>query len=239
MRFEWLSGPGAGAPELIHQESNSGDTIALVFTGQELTEFVTDPGLHGELADWLPWAPSGDPKGIADEPQPSEIAYLDVADYQALVIYGAPPSIDVTPANDEGGHALGEFAYGTVGGAIPDYQATGLPFMLGSDADNLLESLSDEGLQGLGPADTLEILATLALDAGGEADTFLLTDLDIADLIGDYDQTLLPGLAGGDAALLDHYLTEGQPAFDPFVPGGSITIEIDDGSAAANTHILT
>ena len=55
MRFEWLSGPGAGAPELIHQESNSGDTIALVFTGAELTEFVTDPGLHGELADWLPW----------------------------------------------------------------------------------------------------------------------------------------------------------------------------------------
>jgi hypothetical protein len=133
---------------------------------------------------------------------------------------------------------LGEFAYGTAGGAGPDYQDAGLPFMLGSDADNLLESLSDPGLQGFGPADALEVLATLAPDAGGEANTFLLTGLDIADLIGDYDQTLLPGLAGGDAALLDHYLGEGQPAFDPFVPG-AIIIEIEDGSAAAYTHILT
>ena len=93
MRFEWLSGPESSSPELIHQDGASGDTIAVVFTGAELAD-VTDHELHGELADWLPAAPAGQ----AELP---ETAYVDVGDYQALVIYGAPPSIDVTPANDE------------------------------------------------------------------------------------------------------------------------------------------
>lgn len=239
MRFEWLSGPGAAAPELLHQENISGDTIALVFSGVELTEFVTDPGLHGEIADWVAWAPAAsDPQGLAGEPQPSDIAYLDAADHQALVIHGAPPSIDVTPANDKGGHALSQFLYGTADGALLEYQDTGFPFMLGGDGDNLLGSLSDHGLQGVGAADALELHAGIAPDAGGEANTFLLTDLTIADLIGDYDQALLPGLASRDPALLDDYLAGGQPALHYFVPS-AITIEIEDGSAAANTHILT
>ena len=86
------------------------------------------------------------------------------------------------------------------------------------------------------PPTGLGALAGLAPDAGGEGTIFLLTGLDIADLIADYDQALPPGLAGGEVAFLDHYLAAGPPT-DPSVTG-AITIEIDDGSATANTHIL-
>ena len=230
MRFEWLSGPDAASPELIHQDSVSGDSIAVVFTGAELTEFVTDPELHGELADWLPW----DPAGQAELP---ETAYLNVGDYEALVIYGAPPSIDVSPANDEAGHALGAFFYGSAAGALAAYQDSLVPLTLGSDDANLLESLGDDGLHGAAVPDGLGALAGPAAEAGGEGTTFVLTDLDIVDLIVDYDHAQVPGLGGGDAAFLDHYLAADPPATDPFGTG-AITIEIDDGSATTNTHIL-
>ena len=234
MRFEWLSGEGAGAPELLHQESSSGDTIALVFTGVELTEFVTDPGLHGELADWVAWVPAGGAPKLSADASP-EIAPLDAADYQALVIHGAPPSIDVTPANDEGGQAWGEFVIGTAEGTFPIYPDGGVPLTLDSDGDTLLQSLGDHGLPGVEAVDALESLAGLVPETGAQANTFLLTNLDIADLIADYDQVPLPGLSGGEGALLHDDLATG-PLNHP-VP--TIIVEIDDGSAAANTHILT
>ena len=173
------------------------------------------------------------PAGQAELP---ETAYVDVGDYQALVIYGAPPSIDVTAANDDFGLGLGEFFYGNAEGALADYSDTGLAFTLGSDDANILESLGDDGLHGSPTTDLPGTLAGLAPDAGGEGTIFLLTGLDIADLIADYDQALPPGLAGGEAAFLDHYLAAGPPT-DPSVTG-AITIEIDDGSATGNTHIL-
>src|SRR3990170_5254123 len=147
MRFEWLSGTETVAPELIHQKGGAGDTIALVFTGEELNEFVSDPKLHGELTDWLAGSPDTavphQPASSADARTP-ENAYLDLADHPAHVIYGAPPSIDTTPANDEAGYAFigsdpSQLLYGGADEALTEYQditATVMPSQ-GSESDAL------------------------------------------------------------------------------------------------------
>lgn len=245
MRFEWLSGGDGGSPELIHHESGPGDTIALVFTGDELREFVSDPALHGELADWFAeTAVLHDPASTAEVPIP-EIAYLEVPHQPALVIYGAPPSIETIPANDEAGYVftaidIGRFLYGDAEGVVTEYHAaspTGMPGQA-HDTDALLVALGDDGLHGGAGADALETAGQLSAQAsGGDANTFLLTHLDIADLIGDYDQIQGPA-SNWDAELFDPYLGAGQGAPDHAGPG-TIMIEIEDGSGVASTHILT
>jgi hypothetical protein len=244
MRFEWLSGGEGGSPELIHQESGPGDTIALVFTGDELREFVSDPALHGDLTDWFAGAPVA---AVLHDPIPAEaptpdIAYLELPDQAALVIYGAPPGIEAIAANDEAGYAftandIGPFLYGDAEGSVTEYQPTSSPDQ-GHDTDPLLVALSDDGLHGGAGADVLETAGQLGTQAsGGDANTFLLTHLDIADLIGDYDQIQGPA-ANWDAELFDHYVGAGQGLPDHGGPG-TIMIEIEDGSGVASTHILT
>ena len=244
MRFEWLSGGEGGSPELIHQESGPGDTIALVFTGDELREFVSDPSLHGDLTDWFAGAPV---TAVLHGPTPAEaptpeIAYLELPDQPALVIYGAPPSIEAIAANDEAGYGftandIGRFLYGDAEGSVTEYQATNSPDQ-GHDTDALLVALSDDGLHGGAGADVLETAGQLGAQASGaDANTFLLTHLDIADLIGDYDQIQGPP-SDWDAELFDHYLATAQGP--PSHAGtGTIMIEIEDGSGIASSHILT
>jgi len=247
MRFEWLSGSQTVYPELIHHEGGAGDTIALVFTGEELSEFVSDPALHGELSDWLAASPDTallhDPASSADARTP-EIAYLDLAHDPAYVIYGAPPGIDPKPANDEAGYAssgdLDQFFYGGTDGAVTEYQDKSPKVVFGQsdESDALLGALGDGGLHGAGGEDFLDAVGRLdPQTAGADGNTFLLTDLNIADLIGDYDQARHPGLAGGDAELFDHYLAAAQSPPAHAGPG-TITIEIEDGSGTATAHIL-
>jgi len=243
MRFEWLSGGEGGSPELIHEHGGPGDTIALVFTGDELRELVSDPSLHGELADLI----AGNVTAVlynpaAAETPASDIAHLEIPHQTALVTFGVPPSIEAIPANDEAGYGftasdMGQFLYADGEGAVTEYRATITPER-GHDTDALLVALGDDGLHGGAGADMLETAAQLgAPTPGGEANTFLLTHLAIADLIGDYDQ-VQHAPTSWDTELFDHYLAAAQ-AVPSHAGTGTIMIEIEDGSGVASTHILT
>ena len=219
---------GEGASAFVQQAGDgSEDSIQLVFTGEQHAEFLSDPGLHVDLADWL----IGSEEQIvmhdpASNDEAQELGWLDWGEQPVFVVYGAPPGIEATPANDEAGYMF-------LGG----YDE---PFLNGGDDarhDELLGALGDSTFDGPQGEDILTAAARLGTEAHSENNSnFLLTNLDIGDLIGDYDQVQGSGVSDLDAQLFDHYLVTAQSAPDPAFPG--MTIEIEDDLGGAATHIL-
>ena len=198
-----------------------GHTINLVFSGAELGELAAYSGLHGHASDWLACAP--EPIVLSNPAWMEAPGPETVSDHQVFVVYGdAPPSIEFTPANDAGGTA-----------------APGVSNLLVPDAgEALLASLNDDGLIGAAPGEALETAAASAQPPQQEdgAETFVLTNLDINDLLSDIEQAADSGVSVGNADFF-------ETAFAPVPPPepaclGNVTIEIEDDLGLAATHII-
>ena len=208
--------PDTGATSVAGAGNEDGQTINLVFTGAELGAFVAYSALHGQASDWFARAP--EPIALADPAWMQAADPGSASDHQVFVVYGAPPSIEFTPANDSGG-AMQESVSHLL---VPD------------EGEALLASLGDDGLAGAMPVDALE---SLAAAAGGEgAETFVLTHIDIGDLLSDIENAADPGLPLGSAEFFEAALGP-VPAPEPAILG-NVTIEIEDDLGLAATHIV-
>ena len=195
-----------------------GQTINLVFTGAELGAFVAYSALHGQASDWFARAP--EPIPLADPAWMQAADPGSASDHQVFVVYGAPPSIEFTPANDSGG-AMQESVSQLL---VPD------------EGEALLASLGDDGLAGAMPVDALESLAAAAAAGGEGAETFVLTHINIGDLLSDIDNAADPGLPLGSAEFFEAALGP-VSAPEPAILG-NVTIEIEDDLGLAATHIV-
>jgi hypothetical protein len=219
--------PGGGdGSAFVQQAVDSGeDSIQFVFTGEQHSEFLSDPGLHVDLTDWLVGSPEQIVMhGPASNAEAQDLGRLDWEEQPVFVVYGSPPGIEATPANDEPGYMFlgGHDELFPNGG-----DSAGQDELLGALGDSTFDPQAE---------DILTAAARLGTEAAGENSTFLLTHLDIGDLIGDYDQVRGAGISDLDAQFFDHYLVTAQSAPDPAFPG--MTVEIEDDLGAAVTHIL-
>jgi hypothetical protein len=105
-----------------------------------------------------------------------------------------------------------------------------------SSADELLADLRDDAFQ-FGGEDVFEAATHLGESTDeGDDKTFLLTEIDFGDLIGDHEQAWDPGL-DSEASFLDAFiapLSTCQP-----VVHGAVAIEIEDDESVAAAHILS
>lgn len=141
-------------------------------------------------------------------------------EHPAVVVYGVPSGLGAAPANDGFNETVGsEGPHASPGDAHSVLMELGE-----SGYESLFSGLSDDLLK-----EGLEAQPAAAEPAPSPTDgeSFLLTGLDIADLITDFDHAQGSGLSDQDAALFDHYLATVSSPAGYLVPE-NVTIEIDD-----------
>jgi hypothetical protein len=102
--------------------------------------------------------------------------------------------------------------------------------------DELLADLRDDEFP-YGGEEVLEAATRFGESTdGGDDKTFLLTEIDISDLIGDHEQVWDPG-SGSEVASLDSFIIP-LSTFHPAEPA-PLVIEIEDGEGVTAAHILS
>jgi Ca2+-binding RTX toxin-like protein len=241
----------------LHGSGEGGDTIDLVFTAQQLSEALSDPFLHGQL--------TGPLTGGLDtlllhgpfwsvEAQDFDDATLNVDQFAPHATYHTELAYsDDASGNDTGGYlVLGDGSELIPAGAEADLVHSGddgndlLLGGLGHDIlsgghsdDLMLGAFGGDALGGGGGKDVL---------AGGEgADTFVLSNVQIGDLIADFNQgggitdlsaLFDPTLSGSrpDSGSLS-LETQGSPS-SVHLEVANITLQIDDGTGHVPDHSL-